>query len=461
MGYHEARTLEIRDAHATRIKEFVRAYRPARPTVVMLPGGLGSQLDRSDTRYRDDVPIPSFKYDPVWIDLGLLFNEDALKLEIRRDGRDKGNHIIIPDGPLRFLIKPYDRTERYFREEPRYNYIVFGYDWRRDIGESAGFLEDFLRHMREAIRARHGGEDPLPNTTLLCHSQGGLVAKVFLHRPGIISRSIGRVITVATPFYGTSTQIQRYYHGVAVLNTLHGRKRIARISGTLPAPYIFLFLDRSTWEEYGAQLGLADYPMRDAETGAPADPYDPANFSRYPKWVRRGFVRKAARLLHTIARPLPAIAQAPIFHIRSGNNNDTFTGLTWAPVAGADFDPDEDELPIGGVTGQGDGTVPTWSARLAHTPDERVYDLNLAWDHQALLEHRETLEVVTHIIEHDRLPGAVHVADEIYGGHKPKASDAELQRFLTEVAAGTATRNDPRATDESMLNKLVEEISLC
>ncbi len=461
MGYHEARTLEIRDAHATRVKEFIRTYRPGRPTVVMLPGGLGSQLDRSDTRYRDDIPIPFFKYDPVWIDLGLLFNDDALKLEIRKDNRDKGSHIIIPDGPLRFLIKPYDRTEQYFRDERRYNYVVFGFDWRRDIGEAAGFLEDFLRHIRDAVRQRHDGEDPLANTTLLCHSHGGLVAKVFLHRPGAIRRSIGRVITVATPFYGNSTHIQRYYHGEAALNTLHGRGTVARITATFPGPYIFLYLDTETWRDQGAKLGLDEYPMRDAATGAPADPYDPANFGRYPNWVRREFIRKAARLLHTIALPLPPSAQSRMFHIRSGNNNGTFTRLTWAPVTGADFDPDEDELPIGGDAGPGDGTVPTWSARLAQTPDERVYDLSLARDHQDILEHRETLEVVNHIIENDSLPDAVRVADEIYGGAKPKASEAELQLFLSEIAAGTATRNDPRATDEAMLNKLVEEMNLC
>ena len=199
MGYHEIRYLEIRDAHATRIREFLSRYRPGRPTVVLLPGGMGSQLDRSDQRYRDDHPVPAFKYDPVWLDLGLLFDGDALTLELHRDGRDKGGHVIIPDGPLRFLVNAYDRTEAFFRQDSRYNYIVFGVDWRRAVGEAAAFLDEFLRHLRAAVKTRFRGEDPLARTSLLAHSMGGLVAKVFLHRPGPIPRAIARVITVATP----------------------------------------------------------------------------------------------------------------------------------------------------------------------------------------------------------------------------------------------------------------------
>lgn len=257
MSYELARSLEIRDAHARRIEDFAREYRPGRPTVVFLPGGMGFQLDRSDKPYRDDTSLPFRAYDPVWIDWGLVFGQDALDLEIRRDGRDRGGHIVVPNGPLRFLAKPYDGTVRYLRERG-YNFIVFAFDWRRSVAESAGYLHAFLRRLRERVTALRG-ENPLPHTTILCHSMGGLVAKIFLHRafrgdprPAELRQWMAQLVTVATPFYGTANHMSRYYAGQAPLNALYGTRPIARISGTLPGPYILMFLDRATYRRDGA-----------------------------------------------------------------------------------------------------------------------------------------------------------------------------------------------------------------
>ncbi len=126
MTYDQARRRAIRDALGSRIEHFARSYRPGEPTVVFLPGGMGSQLDQSKKRYQGTSTPPFTEYDPVWIDFGILFNGDALKLEIRLDGRDYRNHVIIPDGPLQFLVSAYDGTERYFQEDKGWNYIVFG-----------------------------------------------------------------------------------------------------------------------------------------------------------------------------------------------------------------------------------------------------------------------------------------------------------------------------------------------
>ena len=48
MSYDSTRKKEIRDAHGRQIEEFARSYQKGRPTVLLLPGGMGSQIDRSD-----------------------------------------------------------------------------------------------------------------------------------------------------------------------------------------------------------------------------------------------------------------------------------------------------------------------------------------------------------------------------------------------------------------------------
>ena len=219
MTYEKARHSSIRDALGRRIEAFARHYKPGLPTIILLPGGMGSQLDRSKRRYTRGTNLPFQHYDPIWMDFGILFDNDALMLEIDHSGKDIGDHVIIPDGPLHFFVNPYDGTERFVRDERGWNYICFGFDWRRSIMESAAYLETFLFRLGRRVQQLKG-ESPLPNATLFCHSMGGLVATAFLTRlasrksfsPADIDQWLSRIVTVATPFYGTSTHLRRYYN---------------------------------------------------------------------------------------------------------------------------------------------------------------------------------------------------------------------------------------------------------
>ncbi len=111
MSYQSAGNRELRDAHFRHIEEFARAYKKGRPTIVFLPGGMGSQLDRSGKPYAGEASLPFNTYDPIWMDLGIIFDSEVLQLEIKPNGHDLGNHIIIPNGPLRFLLQPNDATQ--------------------------------------------------------------------------------------------------------------------------------------------------------------------------------------------------------------------------------------------------------------------------------------------------------------------------------------------------------------
>ena len=462
--YEDARKLETRDAHFRYIDEFARTYKKGRPTIVLLPGGMGSQLDRTTKPFRGRASLPFKRYDPVWIDLGILFDLEIKQLEILANGHDKDNHICIPNGPLRFLIKPYNATESYFRAKD-YNFIVFAYDWRRSVIESAGYLKSFLKRLKSRVMQLRD-EDPLPSTTLLCHSMGGLVAKVYLHQvfkknttPGDVRNKMARVITVATPFYGTATHMQRYWKGEEPLNLLYGKKTLARITGTFEGPYIFLFLDKQTYDRHAANLEINRYPVRDANNvNITADPYDPNFFNRYPPWVNRVFLHKAMDLHKTIAKYLPAAVVDRVFHIRAVKRR-TQVEHKWQSVNGANFNPNTDPSPISGTMGDGDGTIPAWSARLAQVPDSQVFNLETAKSHSDLLEHEETLEVVNQLMETDQLPSPLTIPTRSLIG--PKVTGRTVRNFIADVAANRVQRTDARATDKRMWRQIVEEINLC
>ncbi len=462
MSYETARRFSIRDALSWRIEDFITRYINDQPTIVLLPGGMGSQLDRSVRPYRNDDSIPFENYDPIWIDLGIIFDGEALQLKIRRDGHDLDNHIVVPDGPLRFLATPYNGTEQYFRDHA-YNYIVFGYDWRRSIVEASGYLKFFLKRLRDRILELRG-VDPLPNTTLVCHSLGGLVVTLFLqrlaNRGGTISDWCHQVITVATPFYGTANHMERYYKGQSPLNELYGTRSISEVVGSVPGPYILMYLDRATYVSDGARLGLGLYPLRDATNpDQEADPYNHRTMGdRYPGWVETSYLDEARQLRRTLIHQLPDEFLERIFHIRSGLKQ-TLVELRWQAVNGAHFNPEVDANPISGRLGQGDGTVPYWSARLAQVPLTQVYNLKIAKEHDELLEHDEVLRVIKFIISQDRVPSRMQARDQTLG--QRKASVRMAREFVTAVARGEINKSDAEATDQRVWRRLIEEIALC
>ena len=326
MSYEIARNHEIHDAHQRVIDIFAKSYRCGQPTIVLLPGGMGSHLDRSTSPFVNDQSIPFPMYDPVWMDLEMIFGRDLELLRIEANGHDAGNHMIIPTGPLQFLVNAYDGTQRFF-EGLGWNYIVFGYDWRRSLEEAASQLTEFLADLRDRVKDLRDC-DPLPTTTLLAHSQGGLVGKIFLQSVsgddgGGIGLWMERFVTVGTPFYGTSSHQDRYYQGQSPLNIFYGKRRVAEIAGSLPGPYLLMFADQTALDAgTQAKLGLSGYPITDSATGAPADPYDPANFGRYPSWVNTTSLEDAVLARETIVADLPKAVADRVFHIRSGLNSD-------------------------------------------------------------------------------------------------------------------------------------------
>ena len=174
MSYESARKREIERQINNLADDMIERHDPDKKTIILLPGGMGSRLKGSKKVFSETNQGP-FKYDTVWIDLGLIFNKDVLKLEISENNHDKNDRIIIADGPFKFIIEPYDGTKQFFKSKG-FNYGVFAFDWRRPLAEAAMWFQRFLILFRDGVISKFGNDkskNPLKDTTFICHSHGG------------------------------------------------------------------------------------------------------------------------------------------------------------------------------------------------------------------------------------------------------------------------------------------------
>lgn len=455
MNYPVWRKHAIRNIYDSTINEFVKCYQCGRPTIVLLPGAMGSHLERSTEAYqRNQVPsLTKLNYEVVWFDINTLIFGLLPSLRIENNGRDRDNRVVVADGPLRDIYIPYNETERFFKDRD-VNYIVFGYDWRRPIDDSAKLLKYFLTRLKKLVFKKFK-EDPLPNLTLLAHSMGGLVAKIFLHKVGNIDGWIKQLITVATPFYGTSTHQQRYFIGLDILDGYNiQRKEMASITASLPGPYNLMFLPKPIFKEYKSEIGLNRYPIRNSKGDAGADPYDEKSLRLYPdKWISSTYLVTAREIYNIIAEPFPDDVAQRVYNIRSVHNKETPVELVWHPLP-EDFDPDEEESPDDEsavriphespvkvhTRGSGDGTVPAWSAYHISVPGENRKELTNSKDHAFLMEDHQVLEQV----------------DTWVKDQPTIAPESDVKKILSEIATRQVSDDDSRLTDQRIGRRIYQ-----
>ncbi len=480
LSYDRARNLSLRAVYSRLVDELVRGYQPGAKTVILLPGGMGSQLDRSIKKYRDGASLPFIEFDPVWIDLGLIFDRDALELEINQRNEDFDRHIVVPNGPLRFpFLKSYDDTEDYFRTRCGFNYGVFGWDWRRPLKEAAANLEFVLKSMRRRIQQRFPNDEPMAQTTLLAHSHGGLVGKLFLSSrfrgtnpsEAELNKWFGRLVTTGTPFYGTWDHQRRYYEGQEPLTGLYGTKAVVEIVSSLPGPYSLMFLDTTTYEEHFVNGPLAAelprYPVRnkrnlgDNQPDAPEfrlDPYDRNNTKHFPPLFRKDLLTRAQREGRLAVETLPRRVLARFYNLRSGlNKQNTAAEIHWDPIDGAGFEAGQSKTPLSYRKGPGDGVVPFWSARLAWTPDANVISLQRAKVHGQLAEHEEVLQIVHALIA----PDATAPKPRRAKARTTPETRKRMMELVADVRAKRVEADDPRRSDGALWRAFLEESRLC
>ena len=216
---------------------------PDLPATVILPGILGSRLERPDGS-------------EAWLNVGNVFGHHDLRLPATLP-LEASTDALRPFGligvdaviPRLFGFTEYADLlglllEAGFHRNLRGNksrgaiFHVFTYDWRRDLVESARRLGHYL----DALAAARGEPDARFN--LVGHSMGGLVARYYLRygeaEPGgpvtwAGARRISQLILVATPNAGSIFSLNAVLNGnpVGMSNTTLA----ARVIAHMPAIY--------------------------------------------------------------------------------------------------------------------------------------------------------------------------------------------------------------------------------
>jgi len=358
-----------------------------RRTVILFPGGMGSQLLHASTPQSDGPP---YFYNIAWLDCSVLFGA-AAHLRMQGD-TDFDGRFVIADGPVNFPpLTPYQGFIDKCNQQ-QIDYLIFGWDWRRDLCLTADFfLNVFMPLFKQRVEGLY--PSPLQRLSLVGHSFGGMLIKLILNSTNDATvQQLKSAVTVASPFYGHGGQLPRYFVGDPDLNPLYGNRTVTRIVSSLAGSYCLQFLDWDTFQRDGAQLAqdpnypLLNYPILDATNGTPADPYNPQTNGakvRYPQfygfdWSMLGNGKAA---YDKVAALLAPTINAKFFNIRGVTTkngvdaNETVTHQTWDWID-PDFDPNNvNDCPITDYLGPGDGTLPAWSTRFVYTPAANVRTL--------------------------------------------------------------------------------------
>jgi hypothetical protein len=418
MTYQQARDAENLNHLDGAITDFISRYaanlsNPNRKTVILFPGGMGSQLLRASTPVQVGPP---YFYNIVWLDCSILFGAGR-DLQMHGD-IDLDEQIIIPDGPVDFApeLTPYKGFITWCNQK-QIDYLIFGWDWRRDLACNAKFfLESFMPRFQQRVASLH--PSPLQHLSLVGHSEGGMLLKVIINRPADpYVQLLKRAVTVASPFYGYGGQLARYFIGDPDLNPIYGNQTVTRIVSSLAGGYSLLFLDMATFTRDKAKLtqdpyypSAKKYPVLDATTGAPADPYNPqpsGALVRYPQHY--GFdtnmLNGGKTIYDEVAALLDPSVKSKFFNIRGVTTsngtavNKTVTHQTWACIDPY-FDPNNVAgCPIVDYLGAGDGTLPAWSTRFVDTPTANVRTVRGDQiDHMFMMSDQQVLGVLATVI---------------------------------------------------------------
>jgi hypothetical protein len=415
-----------------RVKEQLRVLRPeiqnfivrynanppvGRQTVFLFPGGMASRLVRAKKVYQPG-PDQVFDYVDIWLTPESFLGR-AADLKMKRvnkgDHRDKDDKIIVSDGLVNFLgATPYLGFTAWCAAK-NLDYFVFPWDWRRGVDDVGDFfIDDFLPDFQNLVKAGCNNADPLARFSLIGHSCGGMVVNWALRSNAAIMAGLDKAITVATPFYGYSSQLHRWFDGEEYLNgPLNSfKKGIIKAICSFPGCYAWLFLPHNDRYVPNAAAFAADpvaplmaYPSVDSDTGAVADPYDPQSngaLRRYPTTRESAFdsdeLKDGKDLVKFLSGPLTAAKAGKFYNIRADTGaNNTRHATTWRWV------PPIEPCPIANASvGMGDGVQPGWTARHIDleglAPGHVVTVVSPLAEHATLMSVPETIKAISKIL---------------------------------------------------------------
>jgi hypothetical protein len=461
------------------VKQRQRPDNPASPcarqTVFFFPGGMASRLTRATKKFVDGAagPPPPFNYKTVWVTPD-TFVGGAKDLAMHRDSagtfRDKGDRIIIANEAVGLLgCFPHNGLIDWAKDN-NVDLFVFPWDWRRRLDETVTFfVRKFLPHLQAYVQSQ-GCPDPLARFALVGHSFGGMIANLILRGNDPIVQNLTNVITVATPFYGYSGQVHRWFEGEPYLNLFGTLEQdMMEMIATLPALYTLHHLDEETFNANETALRSGDfpipgYPSMDESVGTlRADPYNPQTYAslvRYPG--EAGFnmyeLDYARLQFKTLASPMDPILLKKFHNIRGvkTKNDDktpvdkTAGNVTWDWIAN-NFDAD-DETPIEDDDDKvpGDGTQPAWTTCLATNGDRCVTVKGKNIEHAYLMNRSGVLKAIQAIL----CPGGGTVSPKDTPEPEP-ASDEEIVDFLQWLSQNRLQVRGLEGFDDPRFRKLL------
>jgi hypothetical protein len=413
MNYQDTRDSEQLRILDKSIDTFISGFHPTAQTIIFFPGGLASRLLRAKTPYKPNISAPQrFDFDgqEVWLSAWTFGHPElnALKLRMHKepDGfyHDEDDRIIIADGCIELAgITPYDDFSDWCKDN-NINLFIFGWDWRRPLGDIVTF---FLDKFLPRLNARLGSAGPLKNFTLVGHSFGGMIVNLILKSRKPLE-GMTRAITVATPFYGYGGQIHRWFEGEALLNHLGENKiDIIKTLGSLPSSYTLNWLEENTFNSIREHLGsgpfkVEDYPSRDRAD--PFNPPDPDRNGRVRYATGLGFsveeLKSARKVCEQLAKDLPEQLAKKFFNIRGVQTgfdgsplSQTICGTNWQLID-PDFDPRNQPSPITDTLGAGDQVLPAWSTHLVSLPEENRITVQGVLHHSFILSSDKVQEAL-------------------------------------------------------------------
>jgi pSer/pThr/pTyr-binding forkhead associated (FHA) protein len=220
---------------------FVEGFSPKpggkRRPVVVVPGVMGSELWLGQEK--------------IWPNVRTLFKDpDLLKLtpDSRLEPRGLlGDVVVVPN-----LIKldQYSRLSDYLVESMGYergkDLLEFGYDWRRDLRDSA-------KRMAEAIDTWNV-EPPI---TIIAHSMGSLVSRYYIEC--LAGRhKIDRLIVIGGPHAGSPSMFTQLATKVAFLPFGLMGDRLRDLVSSFDSAYCLLPVDTVVVDQHGKSIGILD-----------------------------------------------------------------------------------------------------------------------------------------------------------------------------------------------------------
>jgi pimeloyl-ACP methyl ester carboxylesterase len=309
----------------------------------------------------------------------------------------------------------------------------FGYDWRRDISETAVELGKFIEEKREYVKAemtrRYGVTEPEVQFDIVAHSMGGLVARYYLRygatplpEDGSLpelswagAKDVENVVLVGTPNAGSVKALDELIHGARIGPTLP--RYGPTILGTMPAAYQLLprarhgavvvrdgaeskaldLFDLEVWEQMG--WGLASTEADETLAWLLPDARDNAERRRVGLDHLRKSLRRARQFAEAMDLPA-ALPEGTFLYLIAGDSKPT--------PATAEVEAASGKLRIAG-TAPGDGTVlrssalmderltGEWSPRLV-TPIDWSQVVFLFRDHLDLTRSQEFTDNVLYVL---------------------------------------------------------------